>query len=115
MKMDDYTAIFDKFTILCRHLAAKAKTEAEKQKKKKAVGEAWLAVAIQFMKIEMPDRLEVMNFQSCMLHPLAERKLKVFEGWFVRWTVTSKWYLEVYHEIKPRMCDFHRFRIVRWV
>jgi hypothetical protein len=80
MKMDDYMAIHDKFTTLCKHLASKPKTEEEKEKKKKAVGDAWLTVVIEFMKVEMPDRLEVINCQSCMLHPLAERKMKVFEG-----------------------------------
>ena len=79
MRMDDYTALFEKFTMLSKTLLARDKAPTDK-KKKKAVSRAWLDLVLEFIRIEMPDRLEMINFQSCMLHPLAERKMKIFEG-----------------------------------
>jgi hypothetical protein len=57
-----------------------AKTEKEKKAKAKAVKEVWYDLIREFIRIEMPERMEVINIRFGFLNPLAEAKLNVFNG-----------------------------------
>jgi hypothetical protein len=82
MKTSDYDALVSKFKEIPRAMAMKAKTTAEIKAKKKALRCAWADLIDEFIRIEMPERMEFLNVRFGFLNPLAEAKLKVFDGTF---------------------------------
>jgi hypothetical protein len=89
MKTSDYKALSSTFDGVVRAVKnelaklASANDQAEiklaRQASIKEKKKAWNRLIREFVKVEMKDRLELINFWLCMPNPLAAVKLDIFE------------------------------------
>jgi hypothetical protein len=89
MKTSDYKALSSTFDGVVRAVKsemaklATADDQAEMKLTRKATKKekkkAWNRLIREFVRVEMKDRLELINFWLCMPNPLAAVKLDIFE------------------------------------
>jgi hypothetical protein len=72
MLSEHFRALTEKFKELTSSL--------KKGAPKRARNKAWNAVIQQFIDVEIPDFLELININILMLNPLAARKVELFQG-----------------------------------
>jgi hypothetical protein len=93
MKTCDYDALVSKFNRIPLTATMPDKSPEEKKAKEAASNTAWLDFILQLFNLELPERMEQLNNWNGLLNPLAEVKLKVFDG---RYTFPMMRIMETY-------------------
>jgi hypothetical protein len=80
MKTCDYDTLVSKFNRIPLTATMPDKSPEDKKAKEAASNAVWLDFILQFSQIKMPEQMEQLNIWNGLLNPLAEVKLKVFDG-----------------------------------